>query len=214
MSRIWQHESCLISTILRAHIPAGTQDQSYDYRYEFSETRLVMLLNHSITVSHFVLVNNFVLVNRKGDSKSKWSGKEWLGKIGPEKMPIHIIPKKLLCSKKCVIQQCFIIIPKVSHDSSHLSLWPKKVLEEFLNPRTSFPTESLQFPHVWTFIIGIFRKVLEEFFKAENEFPASSSPPMGLSSPPLGLGSSPPMGLQPSPPAPPHTQQSIHTGES
>ena len=41
----------------------------------------------------------------------------------------------------CVIQQqCDIIISKVSHDSSHLSLWPKKVLEEFLNPRTSFPT--------------------------------------------------------------------------
>ena len=214
MSRIWQHESCLISTILRAHIPAGTQDQSYDYRYEFSETRLVMLLNHSIAVSHFVLVNNFVLVNRKGDSSQCDQGKNDLEKSVLRRCQFTLNQKILFCSKKNVIEQCFIIIPKVSHDSSHLSLWPKKVLEEFLNPRTSFPTESLQFPHVWTFIIGIFRKVLEEFFKAENEFPASSSPPMGLSSPPLGLGSSPPMGLQPSPPAPPHTQQSIHTGES
>ena len=214
MSRIWQHESCLISTILRAHIPAGTQDQSYDYRYEFSETRLVMLLNHSIAVSHFVLVNNFVLVNRKGDSSQCDRGKNDLEKSVLRRCQFTLYQKNYFAAKKGVIQQCFIIIPKVSHDSSHLSLWPKKVLEEFLNPRTSFPTESLQFPHVWTFIIGIFRKVLEEFFKAENEFPASSSPPMGLSSPPLGLGSSPPMGLQPSPPAPPHTQQSIHTGES
>merc|ERR1719397_1842418 len=30
------------SSLSRAHIPAGTQDQSYDYRYEFSETRKVL----------------------------------------------------------------------------------------------------------------------------------------------------------------------------
>jgi len=30
------------SSLTRAHIPPGSQDQSYDYRYEFSETRKVL----------------------------------------------------------------------------------------------------------------------------------------------------------------------------
>ena len=146
--------------------------------------------------------------------RTKWSGKEWLEELVLRRWQWSLLTL-YLCREKWQTRNflCIIIISKVLHDSSHLSLWPTKVLEEFLNPRTGFPTESSQFPpsllHVWIF----FRKVLEEFFKAENEFPASSSPPMGLSSPPLGLAS-PPMGLQPNPPTQPYTQQSIHTGES
>ena len=151
---------------------------------------------------------------RKSVTQNKVIRERMTRRIGPQKMTMAIAHFIFMPGKWQTRNfSCIIIISKVLHDSSHLSLWPTKVLEEFLNPRTGFPTESSQFPpsllHVWIF----FRKVLEEFFKAENEFPASSSPPMGLSSPPLGLAS-PPMGLQPNPPTQPYTQQSIHTGES
>ena len=114
---------------------------------------------------------------------------------------LTLYEKKVAKIASTTQQGCYIIISKLSYDSSYLSLWPWKVGEEFLNPRTSCSTESSQFPG---FLLvkahrHVFRKVLEEFFKAENEFPASSSPPMGLQQGGPGLQ--------------PHNPQSIHTGE-
>lgn len=111
--------------------------------------------------------------------------------------------KKKLCTKLSVIQQrCDIIIAKVSHDSSHLSLWPKKVLEEFLNPRTSFPTESSQF--LRTFIIVIFQESARGVFQSRERIPGKLEPPNGVVEPPFGLVQ-PSDGLATQPPSPtPH----------
>ena len=152
----------------------------------------------------------FVIMPLSQSESEKWlRGQKWSrkkitrknGSLEDASLFTHIIWEKS-CKIASITQQgCYIIISKLSYDSSYLSLWPRKVGEEFLNPRTSCSTESSQFPG---FLLvkahrHVFRKVLEEFFKAENEFPASSSPPMGLHQGGPGLQ--------------PHNQHSIHTGE-
>ena len=71
---------------------------------------------------------------RKVTQRQSDGGKNYLEKLFLRRCHCSIHKKP-----ECYSTECDITIAKVLHDSSHLSLWPKKVPEEFSNSRMSFP---------------------------------------------------------------------------
>ena len=167
-----------------------------------------MLLNHSITVSHFVLVN------RKGDSKSKWSGKEWLGKIGPEKMPIHIIPKNITLQQKKCYSTVFYHHPKSFTWLLSLKFVTQESPRRIFKPENELPDRIVTISPCLNFHHRHLQESPRGVFQSRERIPSKLKPPDGLVEPPFGVGVKPSHGVATQPPSPaPHPAEHSYRWE-
>ena len=142
-----------------------------------------------------------------------WSGKEWLGKIGPEKMPILIISKNYFAAKKCY-STVFYHHPKSFTWLLSLKFVTQESPRRIFKPENELPDRIVTISPCLNFHHRHLQESPRGVFQSGERIPSKLKPPDGLVEPPFGVGVEPSHGSATQPPSPaPHPAEHSYRWE-